>query len=84
MGERCVEFYNGWVLEVEESMTIQVSDPRHHDMLDILVKAETFDSTGYRNDQVDAIAELSFEKHTLSFGFVDDYSDVLFRHYIDC
>ena len=42
MGERCVEFYNGWVLEVEKFMTIQVSD------------------------------------------FVDDYSDVLFRHYIDC
>ena len=85
MGERCVEFYNGWVLKVEEPMTIQVSDPRHHDMLDISVKAETFDSTGYRSDQVNAeIAELSFEKHTLSFDFIDDYSDVLFRHYIDC
>ena len=85
MGERCVELYNGWVLEVEEFMTIQVSDPRHHDMLDISVKAETFYSTGYRNDQVDTeIAEWSFEKHTLSFGFVDDCSDVLFRRYIDC
>lgn len=85
MGERCVEFYNGWVLEIEELMTIQVSDPRHHDMLDISIKAETFDSTGYRSDQVNAeIAELSFEKHTLSFDFIDDYSDVPFRHYIDC